>query len=83
MRWAGHAARSDENSLLKNIMIGRPAGTRPPGRPRDRWIDNIKKDVIKLGLEDPNRWLEVAANRREWKKLVKAARDQQGPTPTE
>ena len=41
LRWAGHAARMDENRTAYKILIGKPDGKRPLGRPRRRWEDNI------------------------------------------
>jgi hypothetical protein len=42
MRWAGHVARMGEKSGAYRILVGRPEGRRPLGRPRHRWEDNIK-----------------------------------------
>jgi hypothetical protein len=45
MRWAGHVARMGEERGAYNILVGRPEGRRPLGRPRRRWEDNIKMDL--------------------------------------
>jgi hypothetical protein len=45
MRWAGHVARVREVRSAYNILVGRPEGRRPLGRPRRRWEDNIKMDL--------------------------------------
>jgi hypothetical protein len=45
MRWAGHVARMDEGRVAYRILVGRPEGRRPLGRPRRRWEDNIKRDL--------------------------------------
>jgi hypothetical protein len=42
MRWAGHVARMGEKMNVYRLMVGKPEGKRPLGRPRCRWIDNIK-----------------------------------------
>jgi hypothetical protein len=42
MRWAGHVARMGEVRGAYNILVGRPEGRRPLGRPRRRWKDNIR-----------------------------------------
>jgi hypothetical protein len=42
MRWAGHVARMGEKSNAYRILVGKPEGKRPLGRPRRRWVDNIK-----------------------------------------
>jgi hypothetical protein len=45
MRWAGHLARMGEERGLYRVLVGKPEGKRPLGRPRLRWEDNIKKDL--------------------------------------
>jgi hypothetical protein len=45
MRWAGHVARMGEGKGVYRVLIGRPEGKRPLGRPRRRWEDNIKLDL--------------------------------------
>jgi hypothetical protein len=42
MRWAGHVARMGEKRNSYRILVGKPEGKRPLGRPRRRWVDNIK-----------------------------------------
>jgi hypothetical protein len=42
MRWAGHVARMGEKRNVYRLLVGKPEGKRPLGRPRRRWIDNIK-----------------------------------------
>jgi hypothetical protein len=44
MRWAGHTARMGEGRGAYTILVGRPEGMRPLGRPRRRWKDKIKMD---------------------------------------
>jgi hypothetical protein len=45
MRWAGHAARMGKTKNAYTILMGNPEGKRPLGRPRHRWVDNIKIDL--------------------------------------
>ena len=45
MRWAGHVARMGERSGVYMVLVGKPEGRRPLGRPRSRWEDNIKMDL--------------------------------------
>jgi hypothetical protein len=45
MRWAGHIARMGESRNAYRILVGMPEGKRPLGRPRRRWVDNIKMDL--------------------------------------
>ena len=83
LRWAGHVARADEDRLISQVARGQPEGRRPPGRPRMRWSDNIKKDMTKLGVDDPGDWWDVAQDRGRWKLLVVAAKSHRGPQPVE
>ena len=45
MRWAGHVAHMDEERSLYRVLVGKPEGRRPLGRPRLRWVDNIRMDL--------------------------------------
>ena len=45
MRWAGHVARMGEDRRVQRVLVGKPEGKRPLGRPRHRWEDNIKMDL--------------------------------------
>jgi hypothetical protein len=49
MRWVGHVARMGEGRGAYRILVGRPEGRRPLGRPRRRWEDNIKMDIKEVG----------------------------------
>ena len=83
LRWARHIARMGEDRGVKLVAQGRPAGTRPLGRPRKRWSDNLRQDLLALGVEDPDSWWMLAEDRNNWRRLVKAARDHLGPVPAE
>jgi hypothetical protein len=52
MRWAGHVACMGEMRSAYNILVRRPEGRRPLGRPRRRWEDNIKRDLREIGFGD-------------------------------
>jgi hypothetical protein len=54
MRWAGHAARMGEGRGFYRVLVGRPKGKRPLGRPRYRWEDNIKMDLREIGIDEGN-----------------------------
>jgi len=45
MRWAGHVARMSEERGVYRVLLGKPEGKRPLGRPRRRWVDNIRLDL--------------------------------------
>jgi hypothetical protein len=47
MRWAGHVARMEKRNTYR-ILVGKPEGNRPLGRPRRRWVDNIIIDLIDI-----------------------------------
>jgi hypothetical protein len=64
MRWAGHVTRMGVVRGTYNILVGRPEGRRPLGRPRRRWEDNIRMD---LGDVD---WIHLAQDRDRWRALV-------------
>ena len=51
LKWAGHAARMDEDRTAYKILIFKPDGKRPLGRPRSRWEDNIRMDLNEMGYE--------------------------------
>jgi len=49
MRWAGHVARMGEERKLYKVLVGKPEGKRPLGRPRRRWEDGIRMDLREIG----------------------------------
>ena len=49
MRWAGHVAHMGEDRGVHRVLVGKPEGKRPLGRPRRRWEDNIKMDLQEVG----------------------------------
>jgi hypothetical protein len=54
MRWAGHGARMGEGTGVYRVLVGRPEGKRPLGRPRSRWEENIKMDLRERGIGGAN-----------------------------
>jgi hypothetical protein len=60
------------------ILVGRPEGRRPLGRPRRRWEDNIKMDLQEVGLVDMD-WIELAQDRDTWRAIVNAVMNLRGP----
>jgi hypothetical protein len=71
MRWAGHVALIGEGRGAYRILVGRPEGRRPLGRPRRRWEDNIKIDLQEVGWGGMN-WIDMAQDRDRWRVLVSA-----------
>jgi hypothetical protein len=49
MRWAGHIVRMGEKRTASRILVGKPEGKRPLGRPRRRWVYNSKMDLREIG----------------------------------
>jgi hypothetical protein len=49
MRWTGHVARRGERGHVYRVLVGKPEGKKPLGRPRRRWEDGIKMDLRKIG----------------------------------
>ena len=49
MRWAGHVARMGEEREAYRVLVGKPEGKRSLGRPRRRWVDNIRTDLQEVG----------------------------------
>ncbi|KAJ4432902.1 hypothetical protein ANN_15158 [Periplaneta americana] len=61
LRWAGHASRMGESRNTYRVLVGRPEGKRPLGRPRRRWEDNIKMDLREVGYD--REWINLAQDR--------------------
>jgi hypothetical protein len=69
MRWPGHVARMGEKRNAYRLLVGRPGGRRPLGRPRCRWMDNIKMDLVEVECGDVD-WMGLAQDRDSWRALV-------------
>jgi hypothetical protein len=59
MRWSGHVASMGEGRSVYMVLVGRPEGKRPLGRPRRRWENNIKMDLREIGINGVN-WTRLA-----------------------
>jgi len=71
IRWAGHVAPMGERRGVYRVLVEKPEGKRPFGRPRCRWEDNIKMDLQEArcgGME----WIKLAQDRDRWRSLVSA-----------
>jgi hypothetical protein len=78
MRWAGHVARMGEKRNVYSLFVGKPEGKRPLGRPRRRWIDNIKIDLLEIGLNVVD-GIGLAQDRYRWRALVNSVMDLRVP----
>jgi len=71
MRWAEYVARMGEKRGVYRVWLGKPEGSRPLGRPRSRWEDNIMMDLQEVGCGVVD-WMELAQDRGRWRKLANA-----------
>jgi hypothetical protein len=69
MRWEGHIARMVEKRNAYRLLVGKPEGRRPLGRPRRRWVDNIRMDSGEVGRGDVD-WIGLAQDRNRRRALV-------------
>jgi hypothetical protein len=69
MKWEGHVARIEEERNVYRLLVGKPEGKRPLGRPRRRWINNIKIYFLEIGLSVVD-WIGLAQDRYSWRALV-------------
>jgi hypothetical protein len=65
MRWAGHIARMGEKRNAYRLLVGK----RPLGRPRCRWVNNIRIDLGEVGWGDVD-WIGLVKDRNRWRALV-------------
>ena len=68
MRWAGHVARMGKGRGVHRVLVGKPEGKGPLGRPRRRWEGYIKMDLREVGGDGD--WMELAQDRDRWRALV-------------
>jgi hypothetical protein len=62
MRWARHVARMGEKKGVYRVLVEKPEGKRPLGRPRSRWEDNIRMDLQEVGCGGTD-WIGLAQDR--------------------
>jgi len=71
MRWTGHVARMGEGSGVYRVLVEKPEGRRALGRPRRRWVDNIRLDLQEVGCGYMD-WIGLAQDRERWRTLMNA-----------
>jgi len=71
MRWTGHVERMGEEMRMYRVLVLKPEGKRPLGRPRRKWVDNIRMDLqeVRCGYVD---WIGLAQDKDSWRTLVSA-----------
>jgi hypothetical protein len=80
MRWAGHVASMGEGRNVYRVLVGKPEGKRPLERPRRRWEDGIKMDLVKISWGD-DEWIYLAQYRDHWRAVVNAVMNLQVLVP--
>ena len=71
LRWAGHVARMEQSRNAYRVIVGKPEGKRPLGRPRRRWEDNIRMHFREVGCA-PGEWIDHVEDRDQWRAYVRA-----------
>ena len=71
MKWAGHVACMGEERGVCRVLVGKPEGRNPLGRPRRRWVGNIRMDLQEVGCGYMD-WTWLAQDRDSWRTLVSA-----------
>jgi len=71
MRRAGHVARMGEERGVYRVLVGKPEGKRPLGRPRHGWVDNIRMDLQEVECRYMD-WIELAQDSDRWRTFVSA-----------
>jgi hypothetical protein len=71
MRWAGYVAREGEKRNAYRLLVGKPKGKRPLGKPRRRWVDNIKMGLSEIGWGGVD-WISLAQYGDKWRTLANA-----------
>jgi hypothetical protein len=69
MIWAGHVIRMGEKRNAYRLLVEKLEGKRSLGRPRRRWLDNLRLDLVEMGWGDVD-WIGLAQDRDKWRALV-------------
>ena len=71
LSWFGNINRTPENSIVRKIYKWKPSASRPVGRPKCRWEEDVRNDLRKMKLI---KWVEQVQNRLKWKDIVENAK---------
>ena len=74
IKWLGHIQRMDQARPSGKLLDWKPMGTRPVGRPRQRWQEDVMEELKKLKVKN---WKEAAKDRRNWRDLAEKAKNPQ------
>jgi len=75
IKWLGHIQRMDQARSTGKLLDWKPMGTRPVGRPRQRWQEDVMKGLKKLKVKT---WKDTAKDRRTWRDLTEKAKTHKG-----
>jgi hypothetical protein len=75
IKWLGHIQRMDQARPTRKLLNWKPIGTRPVGRPRQRWQEDVMEDLKKLKVKN---WKAIAKDRRTWRDLAEKAKTHKG-----
>jgi len=75
IKWLGHIQIMDQARSTRKLLDWKPMGTRPVGRPRQRWQEDVMEDLKKLKV---NNWNETAKDRRTWRGLAEKVKSHKG-----
>jgi hypothetical protein len=75
IKWLGHIQRMNQTRPTRKILDWKPMGTRPIGKPRQRWQEDVMEDLKKLKIKN---WKETAKNSRTWKDLAEKVKTYKG-----
>jgi hypothetical protein len=75
MAWVSHVMQMDKKRTPKRILEWKPTGRRIRGRPRKRWIEDIKADIQIMGIRG---WRKLCKEREEWKRIAEKAKTHSG-----
>jgi hypothetical protein len=72
MRWARYMARTEEGRKVYKVLVGKPEGKSPLGRPSRTWEDGIRMDLREIGWGGGLEWIHLAQDRDRWRAVVNA-----------
>jgi hypothetical protein len=75
IKWLGHIQRMDQARPTRKLLDWKPMGTRPVGKPRQRWQEDVMEDLKNLKIKN---WKEAATDRRTWSNLAEKVKTHKG-----